>query len=483
MKRLCVLLLSVALLCCLCGCLAVDSTWEPVYSEVSEDALSSFWPEGDSALETTVFTTTSVSEMAGTAGTTVTVPLTSSSTGTSDSSAAASDKEEPTTVKTTLTTKTIKKPTTTKAPSSSAAPPPVSGEFRGAWVSYIELDALLKANNTPAKAEAAINELMRKLKSYDLNTVIWIARANSDAYYDSDYYKAAATAAPLLNVGFDPLSCAVSAAHTNGLEFHVWVNPYRIGRDKAYAAIDEYFAYDGKYYYVPTSEKAQKLILGGIRELVNGYDVDGVHFDDYFYPAGCATENAQATFESGTPPTGQSRGDWRRTAVSALVRATYAICHSREGCVFGISPSHSLSKNRDEYFAPCDDWLSNSGYVDYLCPQVYFGLEHGSSAFGKVVDTWLGYDRSSSVKLYFGVGLYKAGLKDDQWAGSGKTEWLENDDILKREVEFLRTRSKVDGMAFYSYSFFEPAVKLAGDSTYSMDVAKKEVENLLSVLR
>ena len=169
--------------------------------------------------------------------------------------------------------------------------------------------------------------------------------------------------------------------------------------------------------------------------------------------------------------------------MSALVRAAYAICHSRKGCEFGISPSHSLSKNRDQYFAPCDEWLAESGYVDYLCPQVYVGFENSSVPFDKTVDTWLSYPRSRDVKLYFGVGLYKAGLKNDTWAGGGKTEWLSNDDILKREVECLRARSQVDGMAFYSYSFFEPAVKLAGDDAYSMDVAKKEVKNLLSVLR
>jgi len=495
MRKWCSLLLIVVLLCSLCGCLTVDSDWKPVYSDVSEDAFPESLPEEGSTVTTTTTATTKFSATtAGNADTTGTVTGTDASdteatTTAGDSTAAERDDTTTDTSSTatkTSTTRTTQKTIQTTVASTvpiTGGTPPNRGEFRGAWVSYIELDALLKANNTPAKAEAAIKALMAKFKSYNLNTVIWIARANSDAYYDSDYYKAAATAEPLLKAGFDPLECAVTAAHANGLDLHVWVNPYRIGKNESYAAIDEYFYYDGKYYYVPTAEKTQKQILDGIRELVNGYNVDGVHFDDYFYPAGCATENAKADFESGSLPAGQSWGDWRRTAVSALVRAAYAICHSRKGCVFGISPSHSLSKNRDQYFAPCDDWLAESGYVDYLCPQIYFGFENGSAPFDKTVDAWLSYRRSEDVELYFGVGLYKAGLKSDTWAGGGKTEWLDNDDILKREVECLRARSQVDGMAFYSYSFFEPAVKLAGDSTYSMDVAKKEVENLLSVLR
>ena len=490
MRKWCGLLLIAALLCSLCGCLTVDSDWKPVYSDVSEDAFPESLPEEGSTTTTTV-TTTASATTTGDVGTTGTVTgtdttVTEATTTAGDSTTAERDDTTADTSSTatkTSTTRTTQKTTKSTTASTTTAVTPAKDEFRAAWVSYIELDALLKANNTPAKAEAAIKTLMAKLKSYNLNTVIWIARANSDAYYDSDCYKAAATAEPLLQAGFDPLKCAVTAAHANGLDFHVWVNPYRIGKNESYAAIDEYFYCDGKYYYVPTSQKVQKQILDGIRELVNGYDVDGVHFDDYFYPAGCATENAKADFETGSPPTGQSWGEWRRTAVSALVRAAYAICHSRKDCVFGISPSHSLSKNRDQYFAPCDEWLAESGYVDYLCPQVYFGFENGSAPFDKTVDTWLSYPRSRDVKLYFGVGLYKAGLKSDTWAGNGKTEWLDNDDILKREVECLRARSQVDGMAFYSYSFFEPAVKLAGDSTYSMDVAKKEVENLLSVLR
>ena len=149
--------------------------------------------------------------------------------------------------------------------------------------------------------------------------------------------------------------------------------------------------------------------------------------------------------------------------------------------MFGISPSHSLEKNRDRYYADCGRWLAEKGYVDYLCPQVYFGLEHASAAFDRVVDTWLSCSRSSGVKLYFGLGLYKAGLKDDRYAGTGRAEWCQRGDILKREVLFLRSRAKVNGMAFYSYSYFDPST-VAGRSDYDRTYAEKEVKNLLSVL-
>ncbi len=476
-------LLVAALLCGLCGCFSMDTDWRPLYSDETSEFWSDISPaqtEDSSAARTeieesaqdvlTPHTETETSPAASSASSSA---AGSRQTGTADTSSSAS---RATTAHTTARTTT--RQTTTRTTAST----PASGEMRGVWVSYIELDALLKANPTRAGLQAAVAQLMTDMKANGITDVYWIARANSDAYYTSACYRTAARAQAPLKAGADPLAVAVEAAHARGLKLHAWVNPYRVGKDRSYAACDDVFSYDGKYYYIPTSEKAQALILKGVREIVDGYAVDGIHFDDYFYPAGCADETKKADFERFTPGAGQSCGDYRRAAVSALVRSVYTVCHSRTGCVFGISPSHSLEKNRDQYYADCGRWLAEKGYVDYLCPQVYFGLEHASAAFDRVVDTWLSYPRSSGVKLYFGLGLYKAGLKDDRYAGSGRAEWCQRGDILKREVLFLRSRAKVNGMAFYSYSYFDPST-VAGRSEYDRTYAEKEVKNLLSVLR
>lgn len=382
------------------------------------------------------------------------------------------------------------------------ATPNDSKEFRGVWVSYIELQDLLHKNNTPQKAKQAIDSLMDHCASLGLNTVIWMVRGHSDAYYESNLFLPNAYAAPLLEVGFDPLKYAVAAAHKRGLKLHAWVNPYRIGRNKTTAVCEDFFYYNGKYYYVPTSEKVQTLILNGLTELVTHYAIDGIHFDDYFYPEGCAGEKKAASFESAAytayvQKTGGAAlrpGDWRRDAVNRMVRAAYEVAHSRKDCVFGISPSHDYEKTYGQMYADSQLWLAKEGYVDYLCPQVYFGFEHGSAPFADLVDDWLSYPKSNSVELYFGLGLYKIGLSPDRYAktAAGKSEWIDHSDIMKRSVLYLRSKAACGGMALYSYSYLDPDTRRDLSSwqengstvkqTYNKTVASKEIMALKEVL-
>lgn len=375
---------------------------------------------------------------------------------------------------------------TTAAPTSPK--PSLDGELRGAWVSFYEVEALLKGK-TPAEARTAIDGVMENCASYGLNAVFFHVRANSDAYYPSKIFKPAEAIEPLLESGFDPLAYAVEAAHKRGLQLHAWINPYRIGRDVRYAVGDNsqgdrwFSKYsDGayntlSYYYIPTSVEVQKTILDGVREVL-AYDVDGVHFDDYFYPSsndpkiGINHQTAEA-FESGyTDNGGMTLGDWRRAAVDALVSACWRLVHQKEGCVFGISPAHDMERIRTTQYADTGKWLANRGYIDYLCPQIYFGFEHKTAAFDACTQKWLSAPRASSVKLYIGLALYKVGIADDTYAGeSGRTEWRDHHDIMKRQVEYLRAQSGIGGMIFYRYDWFEK------------EIAQTEVENLLPLLK
>lgn len=404
---------------------------------------------------------------------------------------------------TSVTTKTIKKKTTTtaakkttttaKPTTGTTASPPVSvtGERRAVWVSYIELNTLLKPCSTAAQGKAVIDGLMDTASANRMNTVFFHVRANSDAYYQSSIFKYASSAKKLLNVGFDPLAYAVEAAHKRGMELHAWVNPYRVGKDASYIVKGQSTFQDAKdrYYYIPTSASAQKLILDGIRELLNNYAIDGVQYDDYFYPEGLLEENTVYDFEKagydaycadgGT----LSVGNWRRAGVDALVAGTHALTKAK-GKVFGISPSHDAAKTYNKMFADSKKWLAQSGYVDYLCPQIYFGFDHASSAFDKMTDTWLSYPRDKAVSLYVGIATYKIGLKEDTWAGAnGKTEWAKHDDILKRSVQYLRSKG-INGLCFYSFSHFTPETCNVDSfqTKNDVEIAKQEIKNLLSIL-
>lgn len=435
-------------------------------------------PSSSAVVTTTVTETVITTTDTGTETTDAT-PSTGTTTGPT-----ATTKTTVTTAGTTTVTTTV----TTRVTTTTVTRPTEKDELRGAWVSYIELADLFQSCSTPAQARTAVDDLMKKLADYNLNTVFFHVRANSDAYYDSDLFKPAAAVSKLIAAGFDPLAYAVEAAHREGLQLHAWINPYRVGKQAAYLVQNVPTLSDasGRYYYVPTSKAAQTLILNGVREVLNNYAVDGIQYDDYFYPDGLLAEGTVYSFESADYETYQksggtlSVGDWRRAGVDTLIAGTHTLAAAK-GVVFGVSPAVNADNTYKALYADCRKWLAQPGYVDYLCPQIYTGFEHGSSAFDDMVDKWMDYSRHSSVELYVGVALYKIGLKSDAYAGTGKTEWVKNNDIMRRSVEYLREK-KISGICFYSYSYFEPAAKAGLSSTANVSVAEKEIKNLLEVL-
>ena len=384
------------------------------------------------------------------------------------------------------TTPTI--PTTLGATAPTTTAPLQTREMRAAWVSHFEMAELLQPCNTPAKAKTAIDGLMRELATVNMNTVFLHVRANSDAYYASSIFKAATAAESLLSAGFDPLAYAVEAAHREGLELHAWVNPYRAGKQTAYVIDNVPTMQDAaeRYYYVPTSAASQKLILDGVREILNNYAVDGIQYDDYFYPEGLLESTTVYDFERADYEAYQPAGgtlavaDWRCAGVDMLIASTHTLT-AANNVVFGVSPAANAQKTYDSLYADCRKWLAEEGYIDYLCPQIYTGFDNGLSPFGDTVDTWLSYSRHSSVELYIGLGLYKIGLLSDTYAEGGVTEWCTHNDIMKRSVEYVRNR-QISGVCFYSYSYFSPAKKAGLSKTADLAIAEQEIENLLDVL-
>lgn len=405
-----------------------------------------------------------------------------------------------TTTHTTTTTAVTTESTATEALTTNSATtvttttrsnPPPSQEMRGVWVSYIELNEIFQTCRGVEQAKTAVDTMMKRIKNCNLNTVFFHVRANSDAYYASQHFRTAKTVEALLQAGFDPLAYAVESAHRYGLELHAWINPYRVGTKEEYIVkgiptFSKTLNGITRYYYVPTDLATQKLVLDGVEEILSRYAVDGIHYDDYFYPENTMQTATAHSFEKdGYTAYLQSGGslsvaDWRRAAVDSLVFATHTRV-KQASRTFGISPAADAKKTYADMYADCLKWLSQNGYVDYLCPQLYTGFEHQGSPFDSLVDRWLSYPRHSSVKLYIGIATYKAGLKNDTYAKAGKTEWANNTDILKRQILYLRSK-KVSGLALYSYSYLFPTEKAGLSKDNVISVAIKEIENLLSVL-
>lgn len=360
----------------------------------------------------------------------------------------------------------------------------VSDEVRAVWMSYITLDPMIR-NKNKAEFTSNIDRAFAQIAAFGLNTVYVQVRPFGDALYKSDYFPWSSylTGTEGQNPGYDPLSIMCSLADSHGLRIEAWINPYRVRTDSSRAMSADNPAkkwleagngaalkWKNGVYYNPGSTQARKLIVNGVREIVANYDVDGIHFDDYFYPTTDMSFDSETYRASGSS---LSQADWRRENVNILLREVYAaIKQIDSGCLFGVSPQANNKNNYDVQFADCAKWLANTGYLDYICPQVYFGFENSSYPYADTVDSWNRMIRTSGVDLYVGIAVYKLG-QTDQWAGSGKNEWLDTTDILARMVETAREASHYQGVAFYSYE------GLFGSSNAQVRAEKENLKALM----
>ena len=366
-------------------------------------------------------------------------------------------------------------------------------EVRAIWLSYLDLKAMLLASGDQSAGEKQftknIETAFDNMQALGLNTVIAQVRPFSDALYESELfpwsYLAAGTEGK--DPGFDPLEIMVEQAHARGMRLEAWINPYRVRNGantremsasnpaNAMLKTGDAIQYNGAITYNPASKKAQQLIVDGVKEIVENYDVDGIHFDDYFYPT---TDMAfdKASYQSYRSAGGTlDQADWRRQNVNDLVKAVYAaIKEIDEDVVFGISPQGNMDNNYNNQFIDVEEWLTEDGYIDYICPQIYFGFQNSTCPYAETVKAW-DQQITNDVKLYVGLAPYKIGL-EDTYAGNGKWEWANNDDLLARMVETARESENYQGFSLFRYdSVFCPQSDVKND-------VKQEVNNLKDVL-
>ncbi len=356
---------------------------------------------------------------------------------------------------------------------------PGSGEMRGVWVSYLDWNGWAKDE---AGYKKAMDQTLDLCVQKGLNAVFLQVRPDGDAMYPSQYFPWSkfASGKQGKNPGYDPLAYAVQAAHQRGLQLHAWINPYRItgylNRYSDLCASNPAIAWakdgdssndrwvlcqNGEYYYNPAIPQVRQLIIDGVKEIVTNYEVDGIHFDDYFYP-NLDDSKAETWFdypEYQASGTSLSVAAWRRNNVNELVRGVYGAVKSiRPQALFGISPEGYLQNLRKDtrQFTDVDAWMTQSGYVDYLMPQIYWGFEakqNGQAAgyaFANCLNEWVTLKKKGNVKLYVGLALYKTGT--DAVDGNEVPEWQRYHDIMKREVQAGRATGQVSGYCFYDVS-------------------------------
>ncbi|MDP4120317.1 MAG: family 10 glycosylhydrolase [Bacillota bacterium] len=341
------------------------------------------------------------------------------------------------------------------------------GEMLAVWVPYMTL-SLENGTQSEAAFKSKFDNIISVAKKSGMNTLIVQIRPFADALYPSKYFPWShiLTGTQGQDPGYDPLKIMVQDTHAAGLEFHAWVNPLRIssnGTPKTLSKNNQYYtlkkensdyvlSYNNSYYLNPAYPEVRKLIIDDIREIVSKYSVDGIQFDDYFYP----TQDSgfdQVSYQKYTSSLSDnanplSQPNWRTNNINALISGVYSAVHiANKNAVFGISPegnmSNDISAGADVY-----SWSKDSGYIDYICPQVYVNFDSSVLPYGSAVDDWRKLVTCKNVKLYIGLAVYKAGSDAD--SGS----WKKSDNIIEKEIEFARTK-KVDGFMLYSWDYLQ----------------------------
>lgn len=342
-------------------------------------------------------------------------------------------------------------------------------EFRGVWIATVaNIDWPSRPGLSSERQKKELTEILDEHQKNGINAVMLQVRPASDAFYGkgrepwSRFITGKQGVPP--SPYYDPLEFALKEAHKRGMELHAWFNPYRASTtlsasDFASDHITKkhpewFFTYAGKKLFNPGLPEVRDYIIQVIMDVVRNYDIDGVHFDDYFYPY---PERNQSITDGETFSKYGSGfnniSDWRRHNVDTLIHCLSDSIHAVKKYVkFGISPfgiwrNHSQdaegseTSGLDSYgtlFADSRNWV-RKGWLDYINPQVYFPFYYRAAAFEKLVDWWS--NNTYGRHLYIGHAAYRAIERRPGW-----NDWRQ----LPDQIRYTRQNSRVQGSVFFS---------------------------------
>lgn len=339
-------------------------------------------------------------------------------------------------------------------------------EMRAAWISTVYNMDWPKTKNNISKQKQEYIEMLDKLKAIGINTVVFQVRPKSDALYNSSInpWSDVLTGTQGKNPGYDPLAFAIEEAHKRGMELHAWFNPYRVttsGTDINKLASNnqarlhqdwllEYNSGSNKaLMYNPGLPEVRKHIVDTVSEVVRNYNVDGIHFDDYFYRDGMDDDNTYKKYGNGL-----NKGDWRRENVNTLLREVKSAIKSiKPNVEFGVSPSGiwrnkssdptgSDTRGFEHYsksYADSRKWI-REGLIDYIVPQIYWTIGYSAADYSKLVSWWSNEVKGYNVDLYIGQGVYRQGGSDSLNIASE----------IKEQINLNRKYSEVKGSMYFS---------------------------------
>jgi uncharacterized lipoprotein YddW (UPF0748 family) len=339
-------------------------------------------------------------------------------------------------------------------------------EFRGVWV------ASVKNINWP-KIESAQLQKKHIIDYFDaavdmnLNAVVVQVRPAADALYKSTInpWSRYLTGTQGQDPGYDPLEFMIEEAHKRNLEFHAWLNPFRVSVDaesdtqwaanSVYKTHPDWVVKHGNQLWLdPGLPKVQQYVIDSILEVVNNYDIDAVHFDDYFYPYPGGVGDFADDWSYNAYGKGKDRAQWRRDNMDSFIHTVQLVIKADDDSVaFGISPNGIWRNKKDDpngsdtagmsaydtLYADTRKWVLKE-WVDYFAPQIYWTIGYNAAAYDVLVKYWSDVCKGTNVNLYIGQAVYQIG-------GSGN--WVDAGE-MPRQIDLSRGTGIVKGHIFYN---------------------------------
>ncbi|MDH2427264.1 family 10 glycosylhydrolase [Sphaerisporangium sp. TRM90804] len=344
-------------------------------------------------------------------------------------------------------------------------------ELRGMWIaSVLNINWPSRPGLTPEQQRGEFVSWLDLARAQRLNAVFVQVRPTADAFWPSPYepWSEYLTGVQGRNPGYDPLAFMVQAAHQHGLALHAWFNPYRVSTqpDPARLAPEHPLrrhpswgvVYAGRLYYNPGLPEVRAFVQDAIMDAVKRYDVDGVHFDDYFYPypvAGQRFDDDAAFAEHGGHFT--DRAAWRRNNVDLLIHEmARKVYDAKPEVAWGVSPfgiwrnvttdprgsSSTGSQSYDDQHADTRAWVKN-GWLDYVAPQIYWNLGLPVADYAALAPWWAQVVHGTGTQLWVGQAAYKVGAAGQPAAWQDPAE-------LSRHLTFDKDYPDIGGDVYYS---------------------------------
>ncbi len=360
--------------------------------------------------------------------------------------------------------------------------------FVGVWFTYKEIEELCGNSSNERELKENINEILIELKDYKVNNIFLHARAFDDCfYYSSNFNVSDYCKDENGNLKFDILNFFIELASEHNIAVHAWINPYRIRNDNQVEKIpknsfggqilsknsndERIIITHNSIYYNPAYPEVKNYVLNGIREILENYNINGIHIDDYFYPTTDETID-KVIYNDYLKCGGELNiNDFRRNAVNSLISSIYSLVKSFKNdiCV-SISPSADIEKNYVNSYADVKLWAQNEGYADIIIPQLYYGFNHSTMPFKDLLNKWLTL-QNENTKIVIGLAVYKAGT-EDIYAQEGSNEWLENNNVIAEQICSLNSAGAY-GWVYFSSSF------LYENKCESVEVEKTNIINFI----